>query len=181
MLLLYHWMRTHPPIRSAVPIRRGRSIGCSARPNHPKWSIVTNPAHIDLFRAVMRHDGMTRAAEALGIGQPHVSRAIAQLEADLGFPLFVRGHGSALPTREGEAFSREVERTYAGLDQLRQAGRQMPRPKALRLSMRRRVPAYLARLQSQPIDQLPLAPHALTCAPSFASASPHTSPDLPDQ
>ena len=84
-----------------------------------------NPAHIDLFRAVMRHGGMTSAAQALGIGQPHVSRAIAQLEADLGFALFVRGHGSALPTKEGEAFSREVDRTYAGLDQLRQAGRQI--------------------------------------------------------
>ena len=80
-----------------------------------------NPAHLDLFRAVLRHGGMTRAAAALGIGQPHVSRAIAQLEADLGFALFVRGHGAALPTREGEAFAREVERTYAGLDALRAA------------------------------------------------------------
>lgn len=84
-----------------------------------------NPAHIDLFRAVMRHGGMTRAAAALGIGQPHVSRAIAQLEADLGFLLFVRGQGSALPTEEGEAFSREVERTYAGLDHLRRAACQI--------------------------------------------------------
>ena len=84
-----------------------------------------NPAHIDLFRAVMRHGGMTRAAEALGIGQPHISRAVAQLEDDLGFLLFVRGHGSALPTLEGEAFSHEVERTYAGLDHLRQAARQI--------------------------------------------------------
>lgn len=86
---------------------------------------MMNPAHIDLFRATIRHGGMTRAAEALGIGQPHISRAIAQLEADLGFLLFVRGHGSALPTEEGEAFSREVERTYAGLDHLRQAARQI--------------------------------------------------------
>lgn len=84
-----------------------------------------NPAHIDLFRAVLRHGGMTRAAAALGIGQPHVSRAMAQLEADLGFLLFVRGHGSALPTREGEAFAREVEQTYAGLDHLRHAARQI--------------------------------------------------------
>ncbi|MCP1549130.1 DNA-binding transcriptional LysR family regulator [Methylorubrum zatmanii] len=80
-----------------------------------------NPAHLDLFRAVLRHGGMTRAAAALGIGQPHVSRAIAQLETDLGFALFVRGHGAALPTQEGEAFAREVERTYAGLDALREA------------------------------------------------------------
>jgi DNA-binding transcriptional LysR family regulator len=84
-----------------------------------------NPTHIDPFRAVMRHCGMTRAATAHGIGQPHVSRAIAQLEADLGSLLFVRGHGSALPTEEGEAFSREVERTYAGLDHLRWAACQI--------------------------------------------------------
>jgi DNA-binding transcriptional LysR family regulator len=86
---------------------------------------MMNPAHIDLFRAVMRHGGMTRAAAALGIGQPHISRAIAQLETDLGFRLFVRGHGSALPTQEGEAFAHEVEQTYAGLEQLRHAARQL--------------------------------------------------------
>ncbi|MFY9291588.1 MAG: LysR family transcriptional regulator [Methylorubrum rhodinum] len=82
---------------------------------------MINPAHLDLFRAVIRHGGMTRAAEALGIGQPHVSRAIAGLEAELGFALFVRGHGAALPTEEGEAFAREVAQTYAGLDHLTRA------------------------------------------------------------
>ncbi|MCJ2037528.1 LysR family transcriptional regulator [Methylobacterium sp. J-059] len=86
---------------------------------------MMNPAHLDLFRAVLRHGGMTRAAEALGIGQPHVSRAVAQLERALGFPLFLRGHGSAVPTAEGEAFAREVERTYAGLDHLREAARRI--------------------------------------------------------
>ena len=84
-----------------------------------------NPAHIDLFRAVMRHGGMTRAAAALGVGQPYVSRAIAQLEATLGFLLFTRGHGSAVPTQEGHAFAYEVERTYAGLDHLSSAARQI--------------------------------------------------------
>ncbi|QDI81843.1 LysR family transcriptional regulator [Methylorubrum populi] len=86
---------------------------------------MMNPAHLDLFRAVLRYGGMTRAAAALGIGQPHVSRAIAGLEAELGFALFVRGHGAALPTREGEAFAHEVERSYAGLDLLREAGRRI--------------------------------------------------------
>ncbi|WP_018263590.1 LysR family transcriptional regulator [Methylobacterium sp. WSM2598] len=86
---------------------------------------MMNPAHLDLFRAVLRHGGMTRAAAALGVGQPHVSRAIAQLEADLGFALFVRGHGSASPTPEGEAFAREVERTCAGLEHLHHAARQI--------------------------------------------------------
>ena len=86
---------------------------------------MMNPAHLDLFRAVLRHGGITRAAEALGIGQPHVSRAIAQMEADLGFPLFVRGHGSVLATREGESFAREVERSHAGLERLHRAARQI--------------------------------------------------------
>ncbi|HYZ62810.1 MAG TPA: LysR substrate-binding domain-containing protein, partial [Acetobacteraceae bacterium] len=86
---------------------------------------MMNLAHIDLFRAVMRHGGMTRAAAVLGIGQPHISRAIAQLEAELGFSLFVRGHGSALPTEEGEAFAHEVEQTYAGLEHLRHMARQI--------------------------------------------------------
>ena len=43
----------------------------------------------------------------------------------LGFLLFVRGHGNAVPTREGEAFAHEVERTYAGLDHLHHAARQI--------------------------------------------------------
>lgn len=86
---------------------------------------MLNPAHLDLFRAVVRHGGITKAATALGLGQPHVSRAIARLEADLGFTLFVRGRGSAFLTREGEAFAREVQRTYAGLDHLHQTARQI--------------------------------------------------------
>jgi DNA-binding transcriptional LysR family regulator len=86
---------------------------------------MMNPAHLDLFRAVMRHGGMTRAAEVLGIGQPHISRAIAQLEEALGFALFVRGHGNAFPTPEGEAFAQEVAQTYAGLDHLQQAARRI--------------------------------------------------------
>lgn len=61
----------------------------------------------------------------LGLGQPHVSRAIARLERELGFRLFVRGHGSAVPTPQGKAFAHEVERTWAGLDQLRQAAQQI--------------------------------------------------------
>ncbi len=110
---------------------------------------MINPAHVDLFRAVLRHGGMTRAAAALGLGQPHVSRSIAQLEAAVGFPLFVRGHGSAAPTREGEAFAREVERSYAGLDRLALAARRI-----------REVGAAPLRVACQPS----LAANLLPCA-----------------
>ncbi len=112
-----------------------------------------NPAHLDLFRAVMRHGGMTRAAAVLGVGQPHISRAMAQLEAELGFPLFVRGHGSALPTQEGEAFAQEVERTYAGLEHLSHAARQIRErgTGALRVACQ---PSLAARLLPRAIRRL---------------------------
>ena len=77
--------------------------------------------HIELFRAVMQHGGFTRAAAATGDAQPNVSRAIAALERDVGFALFVRDHRRALPTPEGEALYREIERSFAGLDRLRMA------------------------------------------------------------
>jgi DNA-binding transcriptional LysR family regulator len=62
---------------------------------------MINPAHLDLFRAVMRHGGMTRAAGALGICEPHVSRAMTQLEAKTG--LFVCRHGTARRGASGSA------------------------------------------------------------------------------
>lgn len=127
-----------------------------------------NPAHLDLFRAVLRHGGMTRAAVALGIGQPHVSRAIAQLEADLGFPLFVRGHGSAVPTREGEAFAREVARTYAGLDHLRLAARQI-----------RELGTGPLRVACQPSLASRLLPRAIRCLYE-ACSTVHVAVHVPD-
>ena len=76
---------------------------------------------IDVFRAVAQHGGFSRAARALGVGQPSVTRSIARLEADLAFALFTRGQGAARLTPEGEAFLREVARSFAGLERLRSA------------------------------------------------------------
>ncbi|MGE0717277.1 MAG: LysR substrate-binding domain-containing protein [Alphaproteobacteria bacterium] len=82
-----------------------------------------NLRHIELFRAVMRHGGANRAAEALRIAQPGISRAIAALESELGFLLFSRVRRRLVPTAEGEAFHREVERRFAGIDELHVAVR----------------------------------------------------------
>ncbi|MBL6456550.1 LysR family transcriptional regulator [Belnapia sp. T6] len=74
---------------------------------------------IEVFRAIARHGGFSRAARALGIGQPSLTRSIARLEASLGFALFLRGQGAARLTPEGAAFLREVDRAFIGLDRLR--------------------------------------------------------------
>ncbi|MET3693096.1 helix-turn-helix domain-containing protein [Methylobacterium goesingense] len=62
---------------------------------------MINRAHPDLFHAVMRHGGMTRAAEAPGICDPHVSRAMAQLAAETS--LFVCRPGTARRGASGSA------------------------------------------------------------------------------
>ncbi|WP_283809185.1 LysR family transcriptional regulator [Bradyrhizobium pachyrhizi] len=82
-----------------------------------------NPRHVDLFREVVRHNGITKAALSLRVGQPFISRAIARLEREIGFALFERGRGGVTLTPEGEIFLREVERNQAGLEYLARAAR----------------------------------------------------------
>lgn len=67
----------------------------------------------------MRAGTASRAAEILGVTQPAVSRAIAELEKTVGFPLFARVRNRLVPTPEARGFFRDVEASYRGLDTLR--------------------------------------------------------------
>jgi DNA-binding transcriptional LysR family regulator len=84
-----------------------------------------NIRQIDIFRQVMLSKNMTAAALELGSSQPTISRTIAELEASLGFSLFERQGGRLTPTPSGEAFFREVEITFRGLDRLTQAAKEI--------------------------------------------------------
>ncbi len=52
------------------------------------------------FLAVTEERSFSRAARKLGVGQPTVSRRIANLEANIGVQLFSRGRSGAQPTDE---------------------------------------------------------------------------------
>jgi DNA-binding transcriptional LysR family regulator len=82
-----------------------------------------NFRQIETFRAVMLTGSMTAAAAKLHTSQPNVSRAIAQLETEIGYELFDRVAGRVLPTRGGEAFFKEVERAFVGLESVSDAAR----------------------------------------------------------
>src|SRR5689334_175334 len=56
------------------------------------------------FIAIVEHGGFTRAAEAIHLSQPAISRRIELLEHELGTPLFERTHGGARLTDAGAAF-----------------------------------------------------------------------------
>lgn len=78
-----------------------------------------NFRQLEIFRAVMVSGSASRAADLLQITQPAVSRAIGELEDNLGFLLFDRVRGRLVPTPEGQLFFRDVNTSFIGLDTLR--------------------------------------------------------------
>jgi DNA-binding transcriptional LysR family regulator len=75
-----------------------------------------DPVHLRSFLAIVRYGGYHRAAEALHLTQPAVSRHMRQLEGQLGQPLFARrGRGVEL-TPFGERASAELAEVIAAHD-----------------------------------------------------------------
>lgn len=71
-----------------------------------------------MFRAIMLHGNLSRAAEVTASSQPTLSRELARLESVLGFDLFDRVRGRLRPTMRALALMQEVERSFVGLDQI---------------------------------------------------------------
>lgn len=65
---------------------------------------------LEYFKSVAQMQHVTHAAERLSISQPALSRSIAKLEEELGFPLFDRRGKSIVLNRYGEIFLQHVER-----------------------------------------------------------------------
>ena len=80
---------------------------------------------IEAFRATISCGSVTQAAQMLGIGQPAVSRLLADLESSLGFPVFQRHAGRITPTAEGLRFAAAVDRAFASLDGLKRQADQI--------------------------------------------------------
>jgi DNA-binding transcriptional LysR family regulator len=109
-----------------------------------------NLKHIEAFRAVMLAGSMTAAAKELFTSQPNISRLITQLERETGLLLFQRSGVRLIPTSEGNAFFREVERAYVGLQGLTNAAAQIKNLGSGRL-----------RIAAMPSAGLTLVPHAI--------------------
>lgn len=66
-----------------------------------------------LFAAVVRTGSFSRAAEALNISQPAISKSVRDFELQVGCRLLDRWPGGARPTREGEILARHAEALFA--------------------------------------------------------------------
>src|SRR5262245_15330090 len=71
--------------------------------------------HVEAFVAVVRRGGFTRAASALHLSQPAVSRRLHLLEHELGAPLFERVRTGVLLTDAGRAFLPYAEALLASM------------------------------------------------------------------
>lgn len=80
-----------------------------------------NLRQIEAFRAFMVTGSVTKAAEIMHVTQPAVSRLLADFEHVVDFKLFDRDRRRLAPTKACEALFREVERTFAGLDNISRA------------------------------------------------------------
>ena len=76
-----------------------------------------NLSHLRYFVELAHTHHYTRAAERLCITQPSLSHAIAQLEMELGVPLFERDGRSITLTRFGEQFLICAKQSLSTLDE----------------------------------------------------------------
>src|SRR3546814_1065128 len=75
--------------------------------------------HLRYFLAVAEELRFARAAEKLHIEQSPLSRAIKELEEELGVALFARTTRSTRLTHAGTLFLEHVRRVFASLEQAR--------------------------------------------------------------
>lgn len=82
-----------------------------------------DPELLRTFLAVARHRNFTRAAEALYVTQPAVSRRVARLERQLGLPLLERLGKAIHLTEAGEALAREATGLLGEVERLAESVR----------------------------------------------------------
>lgn len=102
------------PLRTAVPDAPG--------PIEPREPIPREPMSQSELRYVVEvaaAGSLRRAAETLHIAPSALSRQIANLEHELGVPLFDRHAGGMKPTAFGEAVIRHARATLRGYERMR--------------------------------------------------------------
>lgn len=74
--------------------------------------------HLKLVVKISETTKLQFAAESIGLSQPAASRTLAEIETDIGSPLFVRSPKGMYPTPIGEAFVRHAQSLLAGFETL---------------------------------------------------------------
>ncbi len=119
-----------------------------------------------MFRAIMMHGNLSRAAQATHSSQPTLSRELARLEQLVGYPLFDRKGGRLRPTLRALALMQEVDRSFVGLELVARRALELRDPTQGRLRLaclpalaHALVPAALVHLQAlHPLASISVVP-----------------------
>lgn len=82
---------------------------------------------LEAFAAVMSTGSVTAAGRLLGRSQPVITRLIQELEAEVGYALFVRNGPRVTPTDQGFLLYDDVERALVVLKQIRERAQEIAR------------------------------------------------------
>lgn len=85
---------------------------------------------LEAFAAVMTIGSVTGAGRSLGRSQPAISKAIGDLEGELGYALFDRNGPRVTPTGKAFLLYEEVERSLVGLRSIRERAAEIGREEA---------------------------------------------------
>ena len=80
---------------------------------------------IELFQMAYRHRSTRKAADALHISQPAISRVVAELETEMGVTLFDRSGRKFEPTAAAHSLQQAVQKHYQGLERIRETASQI--------------------------------------------------------
>ena len=75
-----------------------------------------NIVHLKYAVEIARTGSLNKAAENLYMAQPNLSRAIKELEADLGIAIFERSSRGMVATPDGEEFLRYAKKILEQVD-----------------------------------------------------------------
>ena len=66
-----------------------------------------------MVQAIGKLGGVSYASRELNVSQPAVSQAVANLETEIGSPLFVRCATGIYPTQVGEQYLLRIDRFFS--------------------------------------------------------------------
>ncbi len=82
---------------------------------------------LEAFAAVMSAGSVTGAARLLERSQPAITRLVQELEAEIGYALFVRNGPRVTPTEQGFLLYEDVERALGGLRHIHERAAEIAR------------------------------------------------------
>lgn len=83
-----------------------------------------NTQHLKYALEIERTRSITQAASNLYMAQPNLSKAIRELEEQLGYEIFVRSSRGVTPTEKGRAFLEYAHNVLVELEKMEALGRQ---------------------------------------------------------